>query len=143
MFWKFLVNCYNVFLMKMYASKKTPKSIQKLMLKLAYESKMGTATEVIPIVNAGSLKNRGVEAMCFRTAEHLSDRQRVAICMQITKHVGEDRENMCTTGKCVLTLTGEGCSPFETVHCETCGENICSLKVDYITEPFHKKYMER
>lgn len=78
------------------------------------------------------------EVLGYRTSEHLSERQKVAIHVQMNKET-----HTCKSGKCVLTLTGEGCSPFETIRCETCETNICSLEVDYITEPFHKKYMER
>ncbi len=149
MFWQFLVsnpkimNFIKFIIKKTTDSNRVPSFIKKIVGKISLRFVLGVMPYLFNAVVSHAEKNRSKTAsndlqrtLGYDTAEHLSDRQKMAIHVQMKNESYE-----CKYRKCVLTLTGESCSPFETIHCETCGENICSLKVDYITEPFNKKYM--
>ena len=150
MFWKFLVshpkimNLIKITLKRIMDSNKVPKFIKKIVGKIAFRFVLGVMPHLFNAVLTYADKHRpktvsnelqGV--LGYSTSEHLSDRQKVAINVQM-----KTQNHDCKTGKCVLTLTGEGCSPFETIRCETCNTNICSLTVCHFTKNFHKKYMQ-
>lgn len=140
-----MLNFIKFVLKKIIESKRVPKFIREIAGRLSLKFIRGIMPYLFGAVvehaersKSAVVKRELSKVVGYQTADHLSDRQKVAINVQM-----KTQNHDCKTGKCVLTLTGEGCSPFETIRCKTCNTNICSLTVCYFTENFHKKYIEK
>ncbi len=138
-----VLNFINFLLKKIIKSKYAPKIIKNLCLNLTVKLINYIMPHLFGAVASHVTKSKSKQAITllekglgYKVADYLSDTKKIAINVQL-----EQEPLMCKTGKCVLDLRGEGCGPFETIYCETCGANICSLKVPYMTEAFHKKYI--
>lgn len=65
----------------------------------------------------------------YKIVDYISNRKKIAIHAQLIEH-----DLLCKQKACTINLKSESCSPFETIYCETCKKNICSLTVDYYTK---------
>lgn len=107
------------------------------MKKHAINLSMNMVINVLPLLFKGVIKQAATspslrvadqlqKTLGYALDERLSTRQKIAIHTQLIEEIFD-----CNSGKCTLTLLGEGPSPYETIYCTTCQKNICLLEVSY------------